>query len=89
MSDMTQSVALICPLSLQGKVKGKKLQNMLGSLRPSQLGPFGDGRYQTSAGQKVALQHQPLSALQPGVNTGTVVLGRVLFSLTTEEKVPL
>ncbi|XP_019368762.1 PREDICTED: tetratricopeptide repeat protein 5 [Gavialis gangeticus] len=75
-------------LKNKGKVKGKKLQNMLGSLRPSQLGPFGDGRYQTSAGQKVTLQHQPLSALQPGVNTGTVVLGRVLFSLTTEEKVP-
>ncbi|XP_075768089.1 tetratricopeptide repeat protein 5 [Pelodiscus sinensis] len=75
-------------LDNKGKVKGKKLQSMLGSLGPSQLGPCGDGRYQGSSGQKVALEHRPLSALQPGVNTGVVVLGRVVFSLTTDEKVP-
>ncbi|XP_067391403.1 tetratricopeptide repeat protein 5-like [Emydura macquarii macquarii] len=75
-------------LENKGKVKGKKLQSMLGSLRPSQLGPCGDGQYQGSSGQKVALEHRPLSALRPGVNAGAVVLGRVLFSLTTDEKVP-
>ncbi|XP_074838809.1 tetratricopeptide repeat protein 5 [Carettochelys insculpta] len=75
-------------LENKGKVRGKKLQSMLGSLRPSQLGPCGDGRYQGSSGQKVVLEHRPLSALQPGVNTGAVVLGRVVFSLTTDEKVP-
>uniref|UniRef100_A0A8C8RG54 Tetratricopeptide repeat domain 5 n=1 Tax=Pelusios castaneus TaxID=367368 RepID=A0A8C8RG54_9SAUR len=75
-------------LENKGKVKGKKLQSMLGSLRPAQLGPCGDGRYRGSSGQKVALEHQPLSAMRPGVNTGAVVLGRVLFSLTTDEKVP-
>ncbi|XP_029437023.1 tetratricopeptide repeat protein 5 isoform X2 [Rhinatrema bivittatum] len=76
-------------LDNKGKVKAKKLQSMLGSLRPSLLGPCGDGRYQGTSGQKVTLEQRPLSALKPGVNTGVVVLGRVVFSLTTEEKVPL
>lgn len=75
-------------LESKGKTKPKKLQSMLGSLRPAHLGPCGDGRYQSATGQKVTLQLKPLSTLQPGVNSGTVVLGKVVFSLTTEEKVP-
>lgn len=69
-------------------MKVKKLQSMLGSLRPAHLGPCGDGRYQSASGKKVTLQLKPLSAMQPGVNSGAVVLGKVVFSLTTEEKVP-
>uniref|UniRef100_A0A8C6RZE9 Tetratricopeptide repeat domain 5 n=1 Tax=Nannospalax galili TaxID=1026970 RepID=A0A8C6RZE9_NANGA len=75
-------------LESKGKMKAKKLQSMLGSLRPVHLGPCGDGRYQSASGQKVNLELKPLSTLQPGVNSGTVVLGKVVFSLTTEEKVP-
>ncbi|OWK09605.1 TTC5 [Cervus elaphus hippelaphus] len=75
-------------LESKGKVKTKKLQSMLGNLRPAHLGPCGDGRYQSASGQKVTLERKPLSALQPGVNSGAVVLGKVVFSLTTEEKVP-
>ncbi|XP_036303108.1 tetratricopeptide repeat protein 5 [Pipistrellus kuhlii] len=75
-------------LESKGKVKTKKLQSMLGSLRPAHLGPCGDGRYQSASGQKVTLELKPLSALQPGVNSGAVVLGKVVFSLTSEEKVP-
>ncbi|XP_004609577.2 tetratricopeptide repeat protein 5 [Sorex araneus] len=75
-------------LESKGKVKTKKLQSMLGSLRSAHLGPCGDGRYQAASGQKVTLELKPLSALQPGVNSGAVVLGKVVFSLTTEEKVP-
>ncbi|KAM5339916.1 tetratricopeptide repeat protein 5 isoform 1-T1 [Glossophaga mutica] len=75
-------------LESKGKVKTKKLQSMLGNLRPAHLGPCGDGRYQSASGQKVTLELKPLSALQPGVNSGAVVLGKVVFSLTTEEKVP-
>ncbi|KAM9645835.1 tetratricopeptide repeat protein 5 isoform 3-T4 [Trichechus inunguis] len=75
-------------LESKGKVKTKKLQSMLGSLRPAHLGPCGDGRYQSASGQKVTLELKPLSVLQPGVNSGAVVLGKVVFSLTTEEKVP-
>ncbi|CAM4654169.1 unnamed protein product [Caretta caretta] len=75
-------------LEIKGKVKGKKWQSMLGSLHPSQLGPCEDGQYQGSLGQKAALEHRPLIALQLGVNTGAIVLGRVVFSLTTDKKVP-
>ncbi|XP_039080053.1 tetratricopeptide repeat protein 5 isoform X2 [Hyaena hyaena] len=75
-------------LESKGKVKTKKLQSMLGSLRSAHLGPCGDGRYQSASGQKLTLELKPLSALQPGVNSGAVVLGKVVFSLTTEEKVP-
>ncbi|XP_036695452.1 tetratricopeptide repeat protein 5 isoform X1 [Balaenoptera musculus] len=75
-------------LESKGKVKTRKLQSMLGSLRPAHLGPCGDGRYPSASGQKVTLERKPLSALQPGVNSGAVVLGKVVFSLTTEEKVP-
>ncbi|XP_021551163.1 tetratricopeptide repeat protein 5 isoform X1 [Neomonachus schauinslandi] len=75
-------------LESKGKVKTKKLQSMLGSLRPAHLGPCGDGHYQSASGQKLTLELKPLSALQPGVNSGAVVLGKVVFSLTTEEKVP-
>ncbi|XP_057642406.1 tetratricopeptide repeat protein 5 isoform X1 [Chionomys nivalis] len=75
-------------LESKGKTKPKKLQSMLGSLRPAHLGPCGDGRYQSATGQKVTLECKPLSSLQPGVNSGAVVLGKVVFSLTAEEKVP-
>uniref|UniRef100_G1RI60 Tetratricopeptide repeat domain 5 n=1 Tax=Nomascus leucogenys TaxID=61853 RepID=G1RI60_NOMLE len=57
-------------------------------LRPAHLGPCGDGHYQSASGQKVTLELKPLSTLQPGVNSGAVILGKVVFSLTTEEKVP-
>uniref|UniRef100_A0A452FNK0 Tetratricopeptide repeat domain 5 n=1 Tax=Capra hircus TaxID=9925 RepID=A0A452FNK0_CAPHI len=70
-------------LESKGKVKAKKLQSMLGNLRPAHLGPCGDGRYQSASGQKVTLERKPLSALHPGVNSGAVVLGKVVFiSLT-------
>ncbi|XP_023373343.1 tetratricopeptide repeat protein 5 [Otolemur garnettii] len=75
-------------LENKGKMKTKKLQSMLGNLRPAHLGPCGDGRYQSASGQKMTLELKPLSVLQPGVNSGAVVLGKVVFSLTTEEKVP-
>uniref|UniRef100_A0A8C9ABA7 Tetratricopeptide repeat protein 5 n=1 Tax=Prolemur simus TaxID=1328070 RepID=A0A8C9ABA7_PROSS len=75
-------------LESKGKIKTKKLQSMLGNLRPAHLGPCGDGRYQSASGQKVTLELKPLNVLHPGVNSGAVVLGKVVFSLTTEEKVP-
>ncbi|XP_069507874.1 tetratricopeptide repeat protein 5 [Ambystoma mexicanum] len=72
----------------KGKVKAKKLQSMLGSLKLSHLGPCADGNYQTASGKKAILEQKPLSALVPGTNGGSVVLGKVVFSLTTEQKIP-
>uniref|UniRef100_A0A8C9AHP3 Tetratricopeptide repeat domain 5 n=1 Tax=Prolemur simus TaxID=1328070 RepID=A0A8C9AHP3_PROSS len=66
-------------LESKGKIKTKKLQSMLGNLRPAHLGPCGDGRYQSASGQKVTLELKPLNVLHPGVNSGAVVLGKVVF----------
>ncbi|XP_068097860.1 tetratricopeptide repeat protein 5 isoform X2 [Hyperolius riggenbachi] len=63
-------------LSNKGKIRGKRLQNMLSSLSSVLLGHYG------------TLQLKPLSVLQPGRNAGCVVLGRVVFSLMPEERVP-
>lgn len=63
-------------LNNKGKIRGKRLQNMLSSLGPVLLGHYG------------GLQLKPLAALQPGKNPGCVVLGRVVFSLMPEERVP-
>ncbi|KAM4808627.1 tetratricopeptide repeat protein 5 [Rhinophrynus dorsalis] len=66
-------------LNNKGKIRGKRLQNMLSSLSPVLLGHYGgDG----------GLQLKPLSSLQPGKNLGCVVLGRVVFSIMPEERVP-
>lgn len=62
---------------------------MLGSLHPDHLGHCGDAGYHSASRQKVILELKLLNALQPGVNGGAVVLGKVVFSLTTQEKVPL
>ncbi|XP_058868452.1 tetratricopeptide repeat protein 5 [Acipenser ruthenus] len=75
-------------ISNKGKVKVKRLQSMLGSLRPTDLRACCDGQYQNSAGQRVKLDRQQLASLKAGVNTGGAVLGRVVFSITPEEKVP-
>ncbi|KAE8633854.1 hypothetical protein XENTR_v10002119 [Xenopus tropicalis] len=66
-------------LANKGKIRGKRLQNMLSSLSPSLLSHFGG-----SGG----LEFKPLSSMQPGRNPGCVVLGRVVFSLMPEERVP-
>uniref|UniRef100_A0A8C5QW34 Tetratricopeptide repeat domain 5 n=1 Tax=Leptobrachium leishanense TaxID=445787 RepID=A0A8C5QW34_9ANUR len=63
----------------KGKIRGKRLQNLLSTLSPTLLGHYGG-----SGG----LQLKSLGALQPGKNAGCVVLGRVVFSLMPEERVP-
>nr|XP_032639850.1 tetratricopeptide repeat protein 5 [Chelonoidis abingdonii] len=75
-------------LENKGKVKGNKLQSTLGSLHPSQMGPCGDGQYQGSLGQEVALERRLLSALQLCVNIGAIVLGRVSSALPQKRKCP-
>ncbi|XP_077154196.1 tetratricopeptide repeat protein 5 isoform X1 [Ranitomeya variabilis] len=66
-------------LNNKGKIRGKRLQNMLNNLNPGLLGHYG-----SPGGQEL----KALSALQSGKNPGCVVLGRVVFSLVPEERVP-
>ncbi|XP_067833118.1 tetratricopeptide repeat protein 5 isoform X2 [Heptranchias perlo] len=72
----------------KGKLKAKKLHNLMASLQNKDLSMYKGRTYTTASGQNISLDLKPLSTLLPGANTGTVVLGKVVFSLTDEEKVP-
>nr|CAD7579042.1 unnamed protein product [Timema californicum] len=72
----------------KGRLKVKKLQQMIQSLDVKQLGPYQGGRY-TSAGSSVALTLVPIAGLQPGTNGEKVVLGKVVCSVQNEDSVPL
>ncbi|XP_072885543.1 tetratricopeptide repeat protein 5 [Hemitrygon akajei] len=72
----------------KGKLKTKRLNAMVSSLVNREL-PQHQGRsYSSPSGQPLSLSLRPLSALRPGPNPGLVVLGKVVFSLTTDDKVP-
>ncbi|XP_032872576.1 tetratricopeptide repeat protein 5-like isoform X2 [Amblyraja radiata] len=60
----------------------------MSSLRGRELHNHQDRLYHTPSGAPTRLALHPLSSLTPGNNPGTAILGKVVFSLTTEEKVP-
>ena len=64
----------------QGKVKGKKLQATLSSIKESDLGPFAGGEF-TSKGKIVKLQNFPLSSLKVKTNPIQSKLLRRLISI--------
>ncbi|XP_074787139.1 LOW QUALITY PROTEIN: tetratricopeptide repeat protein 5 [Athene noctua] len=66
-------------LANRGKVRGKRRRGLEGPVPPSLLGPLGG-----PGGPRPC----PLPALRPGPNPRRVLLGRVLFSLSPEERVP-
>ncbi|KAM9251670.1 tetratricopeptide repeat protein 5 [Cariama cristata] len=66
-------------LANRGKLRGKRRRGLEGPIPPSVLGPLG-----APGGPRPS----PLSALRPGPNPHRVLLGRVLFSLSPEERVP-
>nr|CAD7462444.1 unnamed protein product [Timema tahoe] len=72
----------------KGKLKVKKLQQMIQSLDVKQLGPYQGGRY-TSAGSSISMTLVPITGLQPGTNSEKVVLGKVVCSVQDEDSVPL
>ena len=74
---------------LQGKIKAKRLQSMITSLRDTDLGVYNGGEYKTAQGINVKMQSKLCSELAEGLNSETVVLGRVVGSVLTAEAVPL
>ncbi|XP_078060924.1 tetratricopeptide repeat protein 5 [Mustelus asterias] len=72
----------------KGMLKAKKLNTLMSSIQNKELRLYKDRCYATSKGQHTSLSLKTLRSLNPGPNTGTVVLGKVVFSLTDEEKVP-
>ncbi|XP_021916579.1 tetratricopeptide repeat protein 5-like isoform X2 [Zootermopsis nevadensis] len=74
-------------LSLKGKLKGKKLQQMVQSIEPRQLGPYGGGSY-TTRNETVQLEPIILKKLHSGINLEKVVLGKVVCSVHNDDAVP-
>ncbi|XP_055522065.1 tetratricopeptide repeat protein 5 [Leucoraja erinacea] len=72
----------------RGQLKKKRLTALMSSLRGRELHNHQDRLYNAPSGPPTRLALHPLSSLTPGNNPGTAVLGKVVFSLTTEEKVP-
>lgn len=69
---------------LQGKVKARRLRNMLSSLSTSALGPCSSPQFRSPSGRVGSLEPRTLSALTHGHNGGVAALGKVVFSLASE-----
>lgn len=79
---------IVSLLEQKGKLKAKKLTQLVDSIEEKQLGPYGGGSYIHHNGTKVPLCLQPFSDLQNGLNAGSLVLGKVICSVHTENTVP-
>ena len=79
---------IVTLLELRGKLKAKKLAQLIDSVASSQLGPYANGSYLHHSGTRVKLEPKVFSRLQPGLNSETVVVGRVICSVHTENTVP-
>ncbi|KAJ8927962.1 hypothetical protein NQ314_019487 [Rhamnusium bicolor] len=75
-------------VSTHGKMKAKRLQQILQSIDSKQLGPYAGGSYTSTNGQTVKLEEMLLSNLKPGINEEKVVLGKVVCSIRNEDTVP-
>lgn len=68
----------------KGKVKARRLRNMLSSLSTSALGPCSSPQFQSPSGRMGSLEPRSLSSLTHGHNGGVAALGKVVFSLASE-----
>lgn len=73
----------------QGKVKARRLRNMLSSLNVSALGPCSSPQYRSPTGRTGSLELRSFAALTHGHNTGVAAMGKVIFSLATEGRMAL
>ncbi|XP_063831729.1 tetratricopeptide repeat protein 5-like [Ostrinia nubilalis] len=74
----------------RGKLKGKKIQQMVQSIDKKMLGPYTPGTFHTFGARKsVTLDVTPIDSLQEGANEGKVLLARVIGSIHSESAVPL
>ncbi|KAK9972213.1 hypothetical protein ABG768_025536 [Culter alburnus] len=71
-------------LETKGKVKARRLRNMLSSLSTSSLGPCSSPQFRSPSGRVGTLEPRSLSALTHGHNGGVAALGKVVFSLASE-----
>ena len=76
-------------LLLQGKLKPKRLNTMINSLKDADLGPYSGGKYVSNSGQTIGLEHVTLNGLKVGFNANKVISGKVVGIVPYDEPVPL
>ncbi|XP_071784948.1 tetratricopeptide repeat protein 5-like [Asterias amurensis] len=72
----------------KGKLKAKRLHQLIASIKEFDLGPYGGGSYTPPTGDPVKLELTPLSRLKPGPNPERVVLGKVVCSVGSDKPIP-
>jgi len=78
---------IVTLIQLKGKLKAKKISQLLDSLPESHLGPYGGGN-SSSKGATVKLSRVDFDSLHPGCNSEVVVLGKVICSVHNTDSVP-
>jgi len=79
---------IVTLLEVRGKLKARKLQQLVEGIEEKQLGPYGGGAFTHHSGTSVPLTLATFAALQPGTNSEVVVLGKVICSVHSENTVP-
>ncbi|XP_028392755.1 tetratricopeptide repeat protein 5-like [Dendronephthya gigantea] len=72
----------------KGRLKAKRLNTMMSSLKESDLGPYAGGNYTSNSGQTVTLEQVMLSSLNVGLNANKVISGKVVGIVPYDEPIP-
>lgn len=70
----------------KGKVKARRLKTMLSNLNTSALGPCSSPQFRAPSGRVGSLEPRPLSSLTHGHNAGVAAMGKVVFSLASQDR---
>ncbi|XP_059140737.1 tetratricopeptide repeat protein 5-like [Physella acuta] len=75
-------------IDLKGKMRAKKMDSLVKSLVDREVAQYQSCQYINTSGKTVALTYCKLSDLQPKVNEGKIVLGKVVCSINSNDPVP-
>ena len=70
-------------------MKQKKIDSLCGNITDRDLGPYSSLEYTDVGGKTVSLTRCKLADLQPKVNSGKLILGKVVCSVNSTDGVPL
>ncbi|XP_011299874.1 tetratricopeptide repeat protein 5 [Fopius arisanus] len=74
-------------INSKGRLKPKRLYQMIQALDKKHLGPYKEGSY-TSGNKSIKLELIPLKDLNPGINIEKVVFGKVVCWIQDSDAVP-
>ncbi|GFO20713.1 tetratricopeptide repeat protein 5 [Plakobranchus ocellatus] len=75
-------------IETKGKMKQKKIDSLSSSISDRDLGPYSSLEYVDTGGKTVALTCCKLAELQPKINAGKLVVGKVVCSINSTDSVP-